>query len=134
MLDCFWKFFAFFSLSVVCYIALYFLLFFSRFCEETETSEQFVSKYCRKRPEIRHANNLCVGTGPMECLTEMKENYVEKEPEIPCYPSWIENEMWVPPESALESCTTYKHYYRPHSFPPKVRKCTEVGKIAWILG
>jgi len=48
------------------------------------------------------------------------EEYVPRPIDSPCFPAWISNDQWFAPETNLETCTTYNHFYKPYPLPSPV--------------
>ncbi|CAL8102822.1 unnamed protein product [Orchesella dallaii] len=88
------------------------------FKDDTEVKSQFIRKCQKVRQKIINPTTLECGTGRMDGSAETCSQFVRKCGDRPCYPEWIENDQWLPPESPLETCTTYKHFYKPHYMTP----------------
>ncbi|CAL8106029.1 unnamed protein product [Orchesella dallaii] len=54
----------------------------------------------------------------MDGSAETCSQFVRKCWDRPCFPAWIENDQFLPPKSPLETCTSYKIFYKPHYMTP----------------
>lgn len=93
--------------------------FCHEFTDDTETGAQFHRKCACIPPPIKAPDNLKCGIGRMESSTETCSQYPPKcaEDRV-CCPDWIQNDTWMPPETPLEQCTTYKHFFKPYPLRP----------------
>ncbi|CAL8106045.1 unnamed protein product [Orchesella dallaii] len=88
------------------------------FKDDTEVKSQFIQKCQKVRQKIINPTTLECCTGRMDGSAKTCCRFVRKCGDRPCHPEWIENDQWLPPESPLETCTTYKNFYKPHYMTP----------------
>lgn len=86
---------------------------------DTETGTQFTRKCAEVPLPIKAPDNLHCGEGRLESSTETCSQHNLKCNDRICYPDWIQNDSWMPPDTTLEQCTTYKHFYKPHKLRPR---------------
>lgn len=89
------------------------------FSADTTSRTHFTPKDSQRHPPNRPIENLKCETGRVSDTTETCAEFGKKVGEsMPQIPSWIHNETWLPPESPLETCTTYNHFYKRHPMRP----------------
>lgn len=100
---------------------------------DTETNSEFYRKCVNRRAPIKTPATLKPHPGRVDGSSETCAQYPPKcAVDRVCYPDWIQNDTWLPPESPLERCTTYKHFYKPHeirAMPGRPSKIQSPGAI-----
>lgn len=91
--------------------------FCKEFTDETTTGTVHDKKCAPRRRPFCAFTNLTIPKCGMRNDTTTRVDFPPKEGEDVCYPEWISNDIWYKPETALEKCTTYNHFYKPHPIP-----------------